>query len=147
MDRHSVERRNPFIQRLTRKYAVNGSAIARQIENGFFYDARHIPAEIIADNLARISNSDLIFNVARELERASSSERLLPLDALSIETKSLLGVILDFNEKSRERVAEAWTYPIQGQHKTSLITPNAMLPDLLTEVIIETDDAKIKNGR
>jgi hypothetical protein len=93
---------------LARKYADNGAAVAKQIEYGFNGDAERISAEIIADYVARISGSDALFNIARELERASSSIELPCFDDLNSEAKSLLGVFLDFNGISREKVAEAW---------------------------------------
>ncbi len=93
---------------LARKYADNGNAIAKQIEYGFNSDAERIPAEIIADHVARIASFDTLFNVARELERASSGVELLSFDHLSIDSKSLLGVFLDFNGIARETVANAW---------------------------------------
>jgi hypothetical protein len=105
---------------LARKYADNGAAVAKQIEYGFNGDAERIPAEIIADYVARISGSDALFNMARELERASSSIELPCFDDLSSEAKSLLGVFLDFNGVSREKVAEAW--PRQSRESLEQIT-------------------------
>ena len=99
---------------LARKYAENGAAAAKQIEYGFASDADRIPAEIIADYVSRISASDALFNIAREIERASSSLELPSFDDMSSEVKSLLGVFLDFNGISREKVAEAWPRKARG---------------------------------
>jgi hypothetical protein len=93
---------------LARKYAENGPAVAKQIEYGFNGEAGRIPAEIIADYVSRISASDALFNVAREIENASSSVELPSFDELSVEAKSLLGVFLDFNGVARERIATSW---------------------------------------
>jgi hypothetical protein len=93
---------------LARKYAENGNAIAKQIEYGFYGEADRIPAEIIADYVARISASDALFTVAREIERASMSTEVPSYDQMSSNAKSLLGVFLDFNAISRERIATAW---------------------------------------
>jgi hypothetical protein len=93
---------------LVRKYVDNGMAIAKQIEYAFYGEAERIPAEIIADYVSRISASDALFNVAREIERASSSIELPSYDQMSNEAKSLLGVFLDFNGISREKIATAW---------------------------------------
>lgn len=100
---------------LARKYTDSGTAAAKQIEHGFYGDADRIPAEIIADYVARISTSDVLFNVARELERASSEIELTPYDQMTAEAKSLLGVFLDFNGVSREKIAQAWS----PAHRTS----------------------------
>jgi hypothetical protein len=94
---------------LARKYAENGAAVAKQIEYGFTGDAERIPAEIIADYVSRISASEALFNIAREIERASSDLELPPFDDMSSEARSLLGVFLDFNRISREKMAEAWS--------------------------------------
>jgi hypothetical protein len=93
---------------LVRKYVENGTAAAKQIEYGFYGEADRIPAEIIADYVSRISGSDALFNVAREIERASSSIDLPSYDQMSNEAKSLLGIFLDFNGISREKIATAW---------------------------------------
>jgi hypothetical protein len=93
---------------LARQYAENGNAIAKQIEHGFFRAAERIPAEMIAEYLSRSSTSEALFNTARELQRASSLERLIPFDELTIEARSLLGVFFDFNHIPRDKVARAW---------------------------------------
>jgi hypothetical protein len=93
---------------LARKYQDNGAAAAKQIEHGFYDDAERIPADIIADYVARISTTDALFNAAREMEYASSAVTLPSLDDLTAEAKSLLGTFLDFNGISREKVALAW---------------------------------------
>jgi hypothetical protein len=110
---------------LARKYADNGAAVAKQIEYGFDADADRIPAEIIADHVARISGSDALFNIARELERASSNIELPCFDDLSSEAKSLLGVFLDFNAVSREKVAEAWPHKAKDPSRKSAATSAA----------------------
>ena len=110
---------------LARKYAENGAAVAKQIEYGFNDDAEHIPAEIIADYVSRISASDVLFNIAREIERGSSSVELPSFDDMSSEAKSLLGVFLDFNGISREKVAQAWPRKAKGSVEKSIATPVA----------------------
>jgi hypothetical protein len=93
---------------LARTYSENGPAVAKQIEYGFYKDAHRIPAEIIADYVARVSTSDALFNVAREIELAATTIELRSYDELSIEAKSLLGVFLDFHGIPREKIATAW---------------------------------------
>lgn len=93
---------------LARKYADNGGAVAKQIEYGVNTEAAHIPAEIIADYVSRISASDALFTCAREIEHASSAIDLPSFDELSVDARSLLGVILDFSAIGRERIAGAW---------------------------------------
>lgn len=110
---------------LARKYAENGAAVAKQIEYGFNDDAEHIPAEIIADYVSRVSASDVLFNIAREIERGSSSLELPSFDDMSSEARSLLGVFLDFNRISREKVAEAWPRKARGSVEKGIATPAA----------------------
>jgi Restriction endonuclease len=105
---------------LARKYADNGGPVAKQIEYGFYNDSGRIPAEIIAEYVARVSTKDALFNVAREIERASSSIQLSSYDQLSLEARSLLGVIMDFNGISREKIATAWPGDLQSSSKGSL---------------------------
>ncbi len=93
---------------LARKYAESGHAVAKQIEIGFHEEASRIPAEFIADYLAKISRAETLFNAARELERASSLIDLPSFDSLSNDARSVLGVFLDFNGISREKIALAW---------------------------------------
>lgn len=114
---------------LARKYVENGTAAAKQIEYGFYGDADRIPAEIIADYVARISASDAVFNVAREIERAATSAELLSYDQMSNDAKSLLGVLLDFNSISREKIAMAWP---RGAKASGSDAPNDAGP-LFTE--------------
>ncbi|MGX8010450.1 hypothetical protein ACVDG8_016565 [Mesorhizobium sp. ORM8.1] len=97
---------------LARKYAENGQAAAKQIEYGFYEDADRIPAEVIADYLSKISRADMLFNAAREIERASFSVNVPGYDALGPEARSILGVFLDFNGISREKIALA--FPVEG---------------------------------
>jgi hypothetical protein len=95
---------------LTRKYVENGAAAAKQIEHGFYGDANQIPAEIIADYVTRVASSDALFNVAREIDSAAWASELPSFDALSTEAKSLLGVVMDFNGISRQKIASAWPH-------------------------------------
>lgn len=90
---------------LTRQYADNGNAVAKQIETAFYADAERLPAEIIADHLAKISGKDTAFTVARELEAACFASVVPSFDALPFGAKAFLGVILDFNRVAREKIA------------------------------------------
>lgn len=93
---------------LARKYAANGTAVARQIDLGFRADAAAIPAEIISDFVGKVSTGDVMFQIARELESASVGRKLLCFDTLSANAKSALGAFLDFGTLSREAFATSW---------------------------------------
>jgi hypothetical protein len=118
---------------LARKYVENGTAVAKQIEYGFYADAERIPAEIVADYVSRVSTSDALFNVAREIERASSSIELPSYDQMSSEAKSLLGVFLDFNGISREKIATAWPRNVQASAEGPASLKPAEVGHLLAE--------------
>ncbi len=92
---------------LIRQHAPNGNSIAKQVDLGFHQQAGNIPAEIIADYVARLSAADALYTVARELERNAYVFDMLRYDDLSVEARSLLGVFIDFHQLSREKVANA----------------------------------------
>jgi hypothetical protein len=54
---------------LVRQHASNGGSVAAQVERGFDHQAGRVPAEIIAEYVARLSATDALYIVARELER------------------------------------------------------------------------------
>lgn len=117
---------------LARKYAVNGAAVARQIDLGFRADADSIPADIIADFVARVSSGDVMFQIARELEITSAGRRLLGFDELSTNAKSTLGAFLDFADLSRESFASSW-------NKKAIEDPSSLVG---TESITDADVGK-----
>ncbi|MFT3941041.1 hypothetical protein [Rhodopseudomonas sp.] len=92
---------------LVRQYAPNGNSVAKHVERTFHDEAGRVPAETVADYIARISTADALHSTARELERNAFNVKLLQFDALSIESRSLLGVFMDFHELSREKMANA----------------------------------------
>lgn len=92
---------------LVRQHAPNGNSIAKQVERGFEQQAANVPAEIIADYVARLSSADVLYTVARELERNAYNVDMTRYDALSVEARSLLGVFVDFHSMSREKLANA----------------------------------------
>ncbi|WP_213740185.1 restriction endonuclease [Bradyrhizobium sp. dw_411] len=92
---------------LVRQHVSNGGSIAAQVERGFDQQAAKVPAEIIADYVARLNATDALYTVARELERNAFKIDILHYDALTVEARSLLGVFLDFHGISREKIANA----------------------------------------
>jgi hypothetical protein len=104
---------------LAKQYAESGAGVAKQIESKFLSDANRIPAEIIAEFVAKVSARDQLFNSARELEKAAFATRSPTFDSLSTETKAFLGSVLDFHGQSRERFAAAW----QSKGPTASVSP------------------------
>ena len=92
---------------LVRQHVPNGASVAKQVERGFEEQAANVSAETIADYVARLSAADVLFTVARELERNAYLIQMAHFDALSVDARSLLGVFLDFHKLSREKLANA----------------------------------------
>ena len=93
---------------LVEKYAPGGKAAAAAVEAGLKHDLEQIPAEIVTDQAVRLIKADKLFLTGRELEMASYDIMLPPFDRLSVETKSMLGALLDYAGIDRERFAHAW---------------------------------------
>jgi hypothetical protein len=83
--------------------------------------------------VSRVSASDALFNVAREIDRASSSIELPSYDQMSSEAKSLLGVFLDFNGISREKIAAAWPSDVNASAEVAASTTPKEAAPLFTE--------------
>jgi hypothetical protein len=93
---------------LVEKYAPGGKSTATAVETGLKKDLARIPAEIVADQAVKLLKADQLFSTGRELEMASYCAALPPFDALGVETKSMLGALLDYAGIDRERFAQAW---------------------------------------
>lgn len=93
---------------LVEKYAPGGKGTAIAVETSLKNDLERIPAEIVADQAVRLLKADQLFLAGRELEMASYHTALPPFDALSVQTKSMLGALLDYAGVDRERLAQAW---------------------------------------
>jgi hypothetical protein len=93
---------------LVEKYAPGGKATATAVETGLRKDLDRIPAEIVADQAVRLLKTDQLFTTGRELEMASYHAALPSFDGLGVQTKSMLGALLDYAGVDRERFAGAW---------------------------------------
>ena len=94
---------------LIEKYGPAGKSAAIAVETGLKKELERIPAEIVADQAIRLLKADQLFLTGRELEMASYHAALRPFDALSVQTKSMLGALLDYAGVDRQRFAQAWT--------------------------------------
>jgi hypothetical protein len=93
---------------LVEKYAPGGRSAAAAVEAGLKRDLERIPAEIVADQAVRLLRSDQLFITGRELEMAAYHVDLPHFDHLDVNTKSMLGALLDYSGIDRERFANAW---------------------------------------
>lgn len=71
-------------------------------------DTDKIPAENISEITIKLSNTEQLFSVARELENSAYSYSLIGFDELSTETKTFLGGSLDFIGINRKAFADSW---------------------------------------
>lgn len=108
-DREAGLERVRLASALISQFVENGSAIGRQVLNRFEEEVSLIPAEIIADQVARMPQREPLFHVARELE-ASAFDRLgAGFDQLPLDAKALMGAFLDFSGIARAKFANATT--------------------------------------
>ncbi|MGO7307004.1 hypothetical protein ACCS91_24260 [Rhizobium ruizarguesonis] len=108
---------------LVRQHAVNGNGVAKQVEKGFEEQAGNVSAEIIADYVARLSSTESLYAVARELERNAYNIQMTHFDNLSVEARSLVGVLLDFHDLPREKLANS------GGSKMARLAPSPVTPE------------------
>ncbi len=94
---------------LIEKYGPGGRSAAIAVETGLRKELKGVPAEIIADQAIRLLKGDQLFWTGRELEMESYHVALHPFDALSQQSKSMVGALLDYAGVDRQRFAQAWT--------------------------------------
>lgn len=107
---------------LVEKYAPGGKGTARSVENALRKDLERIPAEIVADQAVKLLKSDQLFLTGRELEMACYGIALPTFDGLSVQTRSMLGALLDYANVDRRRFADAWR-PMAADSTRSDQTP------------------------
>lgn len=93
---------------LITKYAPFGKAAASVVENGLRADLNKIPAEIVADQAIQLLKSDALFDTGKDLEMMSYLIDIPSFDNLSLNTKSMLGALLDYAGVDREKFANSW---------------------------------------
>jgi len=106
---------------LIRQYANNGQAIARNIESAATAEFAQIPAEIIAEQAAKMSPNGQLFQCARALEHLSFSRSLPSFDDLNNLEKGFLAALLDFSDVDRVAFANSWkseAKPHAKEHST-----------------------------
>ena len=106
---------------LVRQYADNGSVVAQSIEERTSKEYDNISAEIIADEVVRMKINEILFSVAKELERASYLRVCPNYDQLDTSVKSFLGTLLDFSGIDRKTFAMAWNRESINDPKLSSI--------------------------
>jgi hypothetical protein len=115
---------------LVSEFTENGSALAHQISNKYHDELMKIPAEIVADQVARMAHRETLFLVARELELSAYGRKFEGFATLTGDAKSLVAAFLDFCGVSRNRFANAFTG-----------SPGAPLPAAPATVVTDTSPA------
>jgi len=110
-DREGAIQRMRFAEALIRDYAPNGAAVAQIIKERLASDLKAVPAEDLGEIAAKMSRTNMLFNVARALEHAAYEETLRAFDDLGPDAKSFLGAVLDFTAVDRKGFALAWKTP------------------------------------
>jgi hypothetical protein len=103
------QQRLKFALALIEKYGPGGRSAAIAVETGLKKELEGVPAEIVADQAIRLLKGDQLFWTGRELEMESYHVALQPFDALSQQSKSMVGALLDYAGVDRQRFAQAWT--------------------------------------
>lgn len=74
----------------------NGRVLAQQTKNAFSDMFKGVKGEMIAEFFSKEQNSRFLFNAGRELEERAHARLPQDISNLSVETKSVLGVLSDF---------------------------------------------------
>jgi hypothetical protein len=107
-DAQGTEDKLRWAEAAIRDFAPNGQGVAEVFRSRFNQALQSVPAEGLAEVVAKMSNSDRLFNAARDLENAAYASQTATFDALSLEAKSLLGAVLDFVGVGRAAFASSW---------------------------------------
>jgi len=119
-DSKSTEEKLRWTEAAIRDFAPGGAGVAETVRNRFNDAVRLIPAEALAEVVAKMANSDRLFKAARDLEQAAYATELPSFDGLSLEAKSYLGAALDFVGLDRARFAKCWEGSSRAETSLSL---------------------------
>jgi hypothetical protein len=109
-DAEGTRRRLNWAETAIREYAPNGAGVAMMVREKFTAQLRSVPAEALAEIIARFSKNEALFSIAKGLERAAYASAVPTFDALPLAEKSFLAAALDFVQVERTRFSAAWSY-------------------------------------
>ena len=115
---------------LVSKYAPGGKTAAKAVELKLEGELAQIPAEIVADQAARLLNQGDLFGVARDLEMSTYRREVPTFDCMQTSTRALLGAFLDYAGIERERFSQAWTNSAPNGHTGSSQARELRQPEL-----------------
>ena len=94
-----------------REYLPNGASLAQTVRKKFEDQIKAIPAEGFAEIVVKLTTSDRLFAIAKQLEHAAYAQKFVTFDDLGTDEKGFLGALLDFANVARQRFAEACASP------------------------------------
>lgn len=103
----SVMERVDFAVALVEQYVPNGRAVSISMRNLLFEDFNKIPAEGVAEYVVKLKG-DALFRTACSLEFEGFKLNLKGFSELDVESKSFLGLFLDFSGIDRYSFSHAW---------------------------------------
>jgi hypothetical protein len=86
-------------------------------------DLKNIPAEIIAEHVVKGTRPEDLFQIAKRLEHLSFSRVLTSFDALGIEDKAFIAMLLDYNGVDRSRFASCWSAEVKKHRDIERANP------------------------
>ncbi|MFV1850628.1 MAG: hypothetical protein ACMZ66_07965 [Thalassospira sp.] len=90
-----------------REYAPQSNNMGLDIKKRILEDIKRVPAEGLAEVTVKLSNTNKLFTIARELEWYAYSKSSPSFDSLPTEAKGFIGALLDFCGHSRKNFAHA----------------------------------------
>ena len=108
-DENGARDRLNWAEAMIREFAPNGKAIAEKVRRGLTESMEDIPAEDLAEIIAKMSRDQCLFDAARSLEQAAYSPDIPTFDQLPHPAQSYLGSVLDFAQIERKRFRQSWS--------------------------------------
>lgn len=139
VDAKGTEDKLRWAEAAIREFAPNGAGVADVVRSRFNEALQSIPAEGLAEVVAKMANSDRLFRAACDLEQAAYMSDLVTFDDLSLDARSFLGAVLDFVAIDRTLFAKSW-HPARG------LAPNQTTEAPAKEATAALDEHKTAQG-
>lgn len=104
-DHDETKNRLDIALELARQYLPNGAALANQMREKIAAASEAVPADMIAEVVAKLVGRGALFEAARALEAAAHANPIPAFGALPTEAKTFVGAVLDFLDIDREQFA------------------------------------------
>ncbi|HFQ5356809.1 hypothetical protein KUO12_19225 [Vibrio vulnificus] len=98
---------------LISQFSDEGKSIANQARVRIEQEFESLHTSILAEFLAKSSHSSSLFTTAKELELAATARDLKEYQSLSVESKSLIGCLLDYWDIERKTFSSALLSPAE----------------------------------